>query len=880
MKLNLFKENVLQEENDFVRGKILDSARIGLMNYRNYINESIKVVQSQGTIAVKVRKQMVQYADNSKEIVWQVDMSALKNKEAKEAEYELFDREIKFVYLEEPSHSDAKKVKILDRNASENSLFLDVEEDLELPQIYIRANDYQLRKQAQAINQLLHSPSEHHNALLQLFNRSDHAADYFTRTIDQSIAQADIAWKVLTDRSRNGTWQQQRFVYKAIQTRDFALLEGPPGSGKTTAIVELILQLIERGKRVLLVSATHVAVDNVIHRILTTYKDECAEKVVPLRIGDKGNIRKESVKPYRLQAFIRNKKREIKNRLAKNQNRTESQTKLYQSLKDETKNNQAFEDIILNSANLVGGTMVGVLQYPKIKNVNSTELFDVMIVDESSKVTFLDFLVPALYAKKWILVGDVQQLSPYVEDDYINESIDRLLPSTEQKERIVKQFELRRELERSKGQPWGRYLKVFLTRAIEAVDLEEFGLVYKLGNNFNPTASNILQLNSADVVVCQDSERAKNHLGKYVFVKTKVFEGYIDAPNFKNRQKWLHYNKKSRSWDKFYHPFERSSHDTQTWKEMVGSRLGQYYEYRFNPELAAAVKADLEALVPDETYWQALDKIRKVALPSILELLQIGIGTTKSRKGYIQEKIIYEGFKDHERVKELKFESLSYQHRMVDAIAQTSRVNFYKNDNLKTANTIEDRTNFLANYKAAEAPVIWKPNSDKSFKRRDRNGTTKNVNPTEVKDIKTELLEFIQYAQLYPKIDKNGQPEEYEVAVLTFYRDQEYELKKMLRRLTGQEHKHKFFSKHHVKITLCTVDKFQGDEADLVLLSFAIFKKRAFYNNSNRLNVALTRARFKLVLYGNKSWLARKAMSEALQYLATEFKERIISRND
>jgi len=47
-----------------------------------------------------------------------------------------------------------------------------------------------------------------------------------------------------------------------MSTPNFMFLEGPPGSGKTTAISELIYQLLIRNKRVLLVASTHVAVDN------------------------------------------------------------------------------------------------------------------------------------------------------------------------------------------------------------------------------------------------------------------------------------------------------------------------------------------------------------------------------------------------------------------------------------------------------------------------------------------------------------------------------------------------------------------------------------------------------------------------------------------
>lgn len=869
---NLFKENVLEEEKESSREQILISAWIALKEYQKYIDKSIKVVQEQGTIKVNVTKIELDPGINA----WKVHVDALNEQMAKRADNELFNREIKYVYLEKPIDPKAKKVEITDRNAEEGYLIFKIDSDKDIDEIYLKANDYQLKKQRGAINQLMYSPNKCQDPLLQLFNQSNAAARYFEKNVQEPIGISEIDWKVLKDDTRDGTGQQKSFVCKALRTNDFTLLEGPPGSGKTTAIIELILQLIKKGKRVLLVSATHVAVDNVIHRILTSYKNECEGKVVPLRIGDEGNIRKESVKPYRLQTFVKKKKAEVKKRLGNKKKRTESQQKLYNYLRDGSTKNSDFNDIILKSANLVGGTMIGVLKHPNIGNPSSDEMFDVMIVDESSKVTFLDFIVPALYAKKWILVGDVQQLSPYVEDDYISESIDQLLESKEEKERLVHQFEFRKEIQQAKGEAWGTYLKVIVTKDVKDVSFDDLGIVYRLANDFSPTLENIFALNSADVVICMDSKIAKDYLAQYVFVKTKVFEGYIDAPEFKNRQKFLHQIRSRKTGDKYYHDFEKVKEEKQEWKQLVGSRLGQYYEYRFNPKEEGSIKGDLKLLMPNEACWDAINHIRKIALPSILELLQIGIGETKSKNGYVQNKIIYEGFKKYSRVKHLKFESLKFQHRMNDAIARTSKKHFYNGENLITANTVTDRENPLSNYDSNYGSVVWVANQDNTFRKKGLNGKTKNINPREQEGIRNELINFIEYARSTPKRNH----EAYEVAVLTFYRQQESELKQMLRRLTGERKQNKFFSKANVKITLCTVDKFQGDEADLVLLSFAVFKRRAFYNNSNRLNVAITRARYKLVLYGNKSWLGKKAMSEALKALANTFEERISSQSN
>lgn len=51
--------------------------------------------------------------------------------------------------------------------------------------------------------------------------------------------------------------------------------------------------------------------------------------------------------------------------------------------------------MVLDAANLVCGTTIGILQHPDIKgNGAATAPFDVLIVDEASKMTFQEFLVP------------------------------------------------------------------------------------------------------------------------------------------------------------------------------------------------------------------------------------------------------------------------------------------------------------------------------------------------------------------------------------------------------------------------------------------------------------------------------------------------------
>ena len=65
---------------------------------------------------------------------------------------------------------------------------------------------------------------------------------------------------------------QRSAVCAALARRPVTLIHGPPGTGKTTAVVELIRQAVTRGEKVLACAASNVAVDNLAERLLPLQK--------------------------------------------------------------------------------------------------------------------------------------------------------------------------------------------------------------------------------------------------------------------------------------------------------------------------------------------------------------------------------------------------------------------------------------------------------------------------------------------------------------------------------------------------------------------------------------------------------------------------------
>ena len=79
------------------------------------------------------------------------------------------------------------------------------------------------------------------------------------------------------------------------------------------------------------------------------------------------------------------------------------------------------------------------------------------------------------------------------------------------------------------------------------------------------------------------------------------------------------------------------------------------------------------------------------------------------------------------------------------------------------------------------------------------------------------------------------------------------------------------FHNEYLDVTLNSVDKFQGQEADIVYLSMVQNDRVGFLDSVNRVNVAITRAKEKIIIFGDrKFYRSRQQHSELLQKLFKE----------
>ena len=240
--------------------------------------------------------------------------------------------------------------------------------------------------------------------------------------------------------------------------------------------------------------------------------------------------------------------------------------------------------------------------------------------------------------------------------------------------------------------------------------------------------------------------------------------------------------------------------------------------------------------------------IRNIAFPSILESLS-GTGMVKDRNN--APNTLNQGFDEHE--KQNRHTTLTYQHRMHPDISSYPRKQFYSENRrslslLDGNKTRKEREWSYTNYPSR---ACWL----------DIQGEVKGTaNEKEALAIIKRLKHFCEWAE--------HQVENYDVAILTFYKKQETLLRGKLQKLTGQKRTYARFAYKGVTIKLNTVDFFQGQEADLIFLSMVNTYRDGFLDSPNRLNVAVTRARYQLVVTGFHHYYAQKSGSSDLRALA------------
>ena len=217
---------------------------------------------------------------------------------------------------------------------------------------------------------------------------------------------------------------QQNALNKICSANELAIVHGPPGTGKTTTLIQAIRALIKQDrKQILVVAPSNTAVDLLSEKLYS-------EGLNVLRIGNPARV-SEQLLALTLDSkmALHSQTKEIKN-LKKQANEYKNMAHKYKrnfgkaereqrkALFDEAhkimgevgKTEDYIINDIVNKAQVITATLVGSNHYT-IRNLT----FETVVIDEAGQALEPACWIPILKAKKVILAGDHFQLSPTIK---------------------------------------------------------------------------------------------------------------------------------------------------------------------------------------------------------------------------------------------------------------------------------------------------------------------------------------------------------------------------------------------------------------------------------------------------------------------------------
>ncbi len=247
--------------------------------------------------------------------------------------------------------------------------------------------------------------AELRDVLLGLRTPSFHASDSF-QPLDKNLNESQL--------------EAVRF---ALSAEDVAILHGPPGTGKTTTVVELIRQITRGGGRVLAVAPSNIAVDNLFERLLAL--GIAQERV--LRLGHPARVLPE-LREHTLDLLVENHPDvKMARKLAREGYTLREQAAKFTRAKPERGARQAMrqdaklmladarkiEDMVverlLDGARIICATVTGL-----DARLIGQRRFDWCIMDEANQTTEAAAWGPLQYADRLVLAGDHKQLPPTI----------------------------------------------------------------------------------------------------------------------------------------------------------------------------------------------------------------------------------------------------------------------------------------------------------------------------------------------------------------------------------------------------------------------------------------------------------------------------------
>ncbi len=219
--------------------------------------------------------------------------------------------------------------------------------------------------------------------------------------------------------------QQQAWFTDALNEPVLSLLHGPPGTGKTTALLAYVVEMVHRKKRLLLTAPSNAAVDLLVAG--------CAKRGIsavrmghPMRLSDEVqrfglDMLVEADPEYKQVRDLRKRAKkawQIVDRFHRNFGSEQRSERAAARHDAKSLQKEAFElerfiaERIIRQAHVVCATLSG-----SASEALATEKFDCVIIDESGQAMLPAALIPMRKSNRYILAGDPHQLPPVIKSD-------------------------------------------------------------------------------------------------------------------------------------------------------------------------------------------------------------------------------------------------------------------------------------------------------------------------------------------------------------------------------------------------------------------------------------------------------------------------------
>ncbi|HYX33338.1 MAG TPA: AAA domain-containing protein [Oligoflexus sp.] len=209
-------------------------------------------------------------------------------------------------------------------------------------------------------------------------------------------------------------------VQKALEAKDVAIIHGPPGTGKTTTLVEIIRHSIQPGGKILVTASSNLGVDNLLEKLIAT-------GIKAVRLGHPARVM-ESLRPHSLDYKAeKHEDARLARKMMKDAAVLFQQARRYtraapakgskQALWSEAKalmadarklEARAVERVI-DEADVICATTTGLDPF-----VLGSRRFSLVVLDEAGQCTEPNAWIPLQRAEKLICGGDHCQLPPTV----------------------------------------------------------------------------------------------------------------------------------------------------------------------------------------------------------------------------------------------------------------------------------------------------------------------------------------------------------------------------------------------------------------------------------------------------------------------------------